>query len=64
MTLYKTPLKGPLMCMHYSIFTVDSGFEPACITPTRFASLFHGFVSDFWTMIIPLGKNERRDHVK
>ena len=46
------------MCMHYSIFTVDDGFELVCITPIYFAPLFHGFVSGSWTMIISLGENK------
>ena len=52
------------MCMHHSIFTMDSGFEPACITPTCFAPLFYGFVSGSWIMIVLLEEKERRDRVK
>ena len=46
------------MCMHYSILTMDGGFEPACITPTCFAALFHGFIGGSWTMIAPLGEKK------
>ena len=33
--------------MHYHIFIIDGGFEPACVTLTCFASQLHWFTSGF-----------------
>ena len=43
----KLPLRGLLMCMHYRIFTVDNGLEPACVTFACFVLQFHRFANGF-----------------
>jgi len=35
------------VCMHYSIFIMDGGFEPACVALTCFALQFHGLSVGF-----------------
>ena len=47
MNASKLPLRDLLMCMHYRIFTVDSGLEPARITFACFILQFHRFASGF-----------------
>ena len=45
--LGKSPLGGPMMCMHYRIFTGDGDFELAYVTSTCFAPQLHGFINGF-----------------
>ena len=35
------------VCMHYHIFIIDGGFEPACVTLICIAPQFHGFIIGF-----------------
>ena len=52
------------VCMHYRIFIVDGGFEPACVTLTCFALQFHGFIGEFWRKSCHWGEGEGRDRMK
>ena len=39
--------RGVDVCMHYRIFVMDGGFEPACVILTCFALQFHRFTGGF-----------------